>query len=131
VGNRINRVELLQPASGVGAQPRSVGLEQLLIQDARRRGVAAGRQGTRGQRAQPDVGSFSFFLRPRGFSSTCEPGRGLCIVTVTVVNEADVVRILPAVRTGRDPFLKKPNGQVRSAGPARLLLREEEGAEFV
>ena len=108
------------------------------VEHAARRGRATTRvsppvgQRVRRQRPQPDVGPFAFLLRARGLRGALEPLGGLCVVAVAVVDEADVVRILPAIRAARAiPFSSSRIARSDRPGSARLLLREEERAEPV
>jgi hypothetical protein len=95
---------------------------QLLPDAARRRAVPALEQHVGGEGSQPE-------RRPGDLRRLIEDLRRLVrVVEKEEVVEAEVLAEMPVVRLGRHPSLEQRDPVLRTAGPERRLLREEDGA---
>ena len=124
--NHVERLQLDQAALRILAQPvRFRRLQNRGPHRARRSAISALSQGRGRQRSKPpgrarDVGRF---LEPLG--------GGEKVVTKPVVDEPDVLQVLPLVGPLAQSLFQQRNRQIGTVRPARIRLGQEDGPESV
>ena len=115
-------VEALQPA-----RVRSQGSSDCAAATTAR----ATRCDVRLRRASPRRAGAASWAHP-AFGRALEPlRRGPVVAQVPVVDEPEILHVLPLVRLRREPLLQQRDREVGTAGAARIRLAEEDRAEAV
>ena len=121
----VERVQLHKRAFRTAPEPGFFRLRNLLPEKARRGPILAADEHRCGERLQPVGG-----VRLRGRALEPERRR-LVVAQAPVIDEADVVVILPFVRHRHDRLTQQRHGLIRAPGSAGIRLAQENCAEPV